>query len=96
MACLDARGLCQAALFCVTMCHMKRASIRDLHLKTSAIVKEVAQGESFVIEKHGVSIAELRPFQALPQTRKLPDREDLISRLKPSLDTGRILEKDRS
>jgi antitoxin (DNA-binding transcriptional repressor) of toxin-antitoxin stability system len=78
------------------MCHMKRASVRDLHLKTSAIVKEVAQGESFIIEKRGISIAELRPIQALPPTRKLPDREDLISKLKPSLDSGRILEEDRS
>jgi antitoxin (DNA-binding transcriptional repressor) of toxin-antitoxin stability system len=78
------------------MCHMKRASVRDLHLKTSAIVKEVAQGESFIIEKHGISIAELRPIQALPPTRKLPDREDLILKLKPSLDSGRILEEDRS
>jgi len=75
---------------------MKRASVRDLHLNTSAIVREVAQGESFIIEKQGVSIAELRPIQALPPTRKLPDREDFILKLKRSRDSGRILEQDRS
>lgn len=78
------------------MCHMKRASVRDLHLKTSDIVKEVAQGESFIIEKQGVSVAELRPIQTLPPTRRLPDREVLISKLRPSLDSGKILEQDRS
>jgi antitoxin (DNA-binding transcriptional repressor) of toxin-antitoxin stability system len=91
------RGVrCQAQTHVTQLCHMKRASVRDLHLKTSAIVKEVAQGESFIIEKQGVSVAELRPIRSLPPTRKLPDREDQISILKPSPDSGRILEEDRS
>ena len=75
---------------------MKKASVRDLHLKTSAILKEVAEGQVFVIEKQGNPVAELRPFQVLPSTRRLPNREALIAKLPRVKDTGRILEQDRS
>ena len=74
---------------------MKRTSVRDLHLKTSAIVSEVTEGQTFVIEKRGVPVAELRPLQGLPSTRRMPDRERLIRRLPKVPDTGRILEEDR-
>lgn len=74
---------------------MRTASVRDLHLKTSAIVKEVAQGETFVIEKQGVPVAELRPLQTLPSSRRLPNREALLAKLPQALDSGRILEEDR-
>jgi antitoxin (DNA-binding transcriptional repressor) of toxin-antitoxin stability system len=78
------------------MCHMKRATVRELHLQTSAIVRAVASGESFVIEKLGVPVAELRPFEQLPRTRKLPNREALIARMRRVKDSGRFLEEDRS
>ncbi len=74
---------------------MKKATVRDLHLKTSAIVKKVASGEVFVIEKYGTPVAELRPFRVLPPTRRLPNREALISKLPRVRDSGRILEEDR-
>jgi antitoxin (DNA-binding transcriptional repressor) of toxin-antitoxin stability system len=45
---------------------MKRVTIRELHLRTSAIVRAVAKGESYVIEKLGIPVAELRPFERLP------------------------------
>ncbi|MBV9295670.1 MAG: hypothetical protein JO145_08860 [Acidobacteriaceae bacterium] len=75
---------------------MKRATIRELHLNTSSILKGVSEGESFIIERHGIPVAELKPIQSLPPTRKLPDREKFISKLKPSLDSGTVLEEDRS
>jgi antitoxin (DNA-binding transcriptional repressor) of toxin-antitoxin stability system len=78
------------------MCHMKRATVRELHIQTSAIVKAVAEGELFVIEKRGVPVAELRPFEQLPSTRGLPNREALISKMRKVKDSGRILEEDRS
>ena len=68
---------------------MKRATVRDLHLKTSAIVQEVSRGQTFVIEKRGVAVAELRPL------RQLPDREALLAKLPLALDSGKILEEDR-
>jgi len=78
------------------MCHVRKATVRELHLQTSAIVKAVAQGESYVIEKLGVPVAELRPFEQSSRTRKLPNREALISKMPRVKDTGRILEEDRS
>ena len=77
------------------MCHMKHASVRDLHLNTSALIKAVSEGESFIIDKRGVAVAELRPIQATG-IRKLPNREAFIASLKLGKDSGRILEEDRS
>ena len=85
-----------SAAFRVTLCHVRRASVRDLHLKTSSIVRDVVAGQVFLIEKQGVPVAELRPVQALPASRRLPNRETLLSKLPPALDSGRILEEDRS
>ncbi|MEO7145659.1 MAG: hypothetical protein ABI165_19365 [Bryobacteraceae bacterium] len=75
---------------------MKKTTVRALHLNTTAIVREVAGGEVFVIEKQGIPIAELRPVHELPPTRRLPDREALIGKLPLVPDSGRILEEDRS
>ena len=76
---------------------MKRTSVRNLHLKTSAIIEEAAQGEVFVIEKRGTPVAELRPLQSLPPTRDLPDREKLLAKLRRvQTDSGHILEEERS
>lgn len=76
---------------------MKSASVRDLHLNTSRILKEVSEGEQFVIQKRGVPVAELRPFRPLERTQSLPDREAFLQSL-PFVRTGsgRILEEDRS
>jgi antitoxin (DNA-binding transcriptional repressor) of toxin-antitoxin stability system len=75
---------------------MKRATIRELHLRTSAIVRKVAKGESYIIEELGVPVAELRPFERPPSTRRLPNRERLISKMPRVRDGGRIVEEDRS
>lgn len=76
------------------MCHMEKASVRDLHLKTSAMIKNVARGQSYVIESRGVPVAELRPISEKRTGKKLPDREAFIRKL-PRTDIGRILEEDR-
>jgi antitoxin (DNA-binding transcriptional repressor) of toxin-antitoxin stability system len=76
---------------------MKRANTRQLHLNTSDILKQVAGGETYVIERRGVPVAELRPYHADLEVRPLPDREDLIAGL-PAVktDSGRLLEEERS
>jgi antitoxin (DNA-binding transcriptional repressor) of toxin-antitoxin stability system len=38
---------------------MKKANIRELHMRTSPLVKEAANGEVIVIEKRGVAVAKL-------------------------------------
>ena len=52
---------------------MKSSTVRELHLKTSEIVRQVVAGESFVIEKRGVPVAEIRPLSERPKPR-MPDR----------------------
>jgi antitoxin (DNA-binding transcriptional repressor) of toxin-antitoxin stability system len=75
---------------------MRKASVRDLHLKTSALIKNVVAGETYIVESRGVPVAELRPISERPRGRPLPDREAFIRRLpKGGTDVGRILEEDR-
>ena len=79
------------------MGHMERASVRDLHLKTSALMKNVAAGETYIIESRGVPVAELRPLPEPGRSSPLPDREAFIGKLPLSkTDSGRIMEEDRS
>jgi antitoxin (DNA-binding transcriptional repressor) of toxin-antitoxin stability system len=79
------------------MGHMERASVRDLHLKTNALIKNVAQGQTYVIESRGVPVAALRPITERRPTSKLPDREAFIRTLPMSkTDIGHILEEDRT
>jgi len=79
------------------MGHMKRATVRELHHHTSALVSAVSQGQVFVIEKRGVPVAELRPVRSAAAGRKLPDWEAWIRRMpRVRTDSGRILEEDRT
>jgi prevent-host-death family protein len=74
---------------------MKTSTVRELHIKTSEIVRQVAAGESFIIEKRGVPVAEIRPISDLPRPR-MPNREALIMSGPETMDSGRILEQDRT
>jgi len=75
---------------------METVSVRNLHLNTSALLKQVASGQTFAIQNHGVPIAELRPVTER-RSRKMPDREASIRKLPLSkTDSGRVLEEDRS
>jgi antitoxin (DNA-binding transcriptional repressor) of toxin-antitoxin stability system len=87
---------CISPFNCVTLCHMKRTTVRELHLQTSAIVRAVAEGESFIVEKSGVPVAEIRPLEQASTRRRLPNREAIISKMPRVGDSGRILEEDRS
>ena len=75
---------------------MKTASIRDLHIRTSELVREAAGGAVIVIERHGEPVAELRPISKKRSKPQLPDMTDLWRRF-PSVasDSGRFLEEDR-
>ena len=75
---------------------MERASVRDLRLKTSALLKKVSQGQTYIIESRGVPVAELRPIPTHSPTNKLPDREAFIRTLpRAGTEIGKILEEDR-
>jgi prevent-host-death family protein len=75
---------------------MKKASIRDLHIRTSELVREAARGAVIVIERRGEPVAELRPISKKAAKARLPDLRDVWRRF-PSVpgDSGRFLEEDR-
>jgi prevent-host-death family protein len=75
---------------------MKKASIRDLHIRTSELVREAAEGTVIVIERRGEPVAELRPISKKDAGPRLPDLSEIWTRF-PSVsgDSGRFLEEDR-
>jgi prevent-host-death family protein len=75
---------------------MIKASIRDLHIRTSELVREAADGTVILIERRGEAVAELRPISKEAQRGRLPEMTELWARL-PAVagDSGRFLEEDR-
>jgi prevent-host-death family protein len=75
---------------------VRKVSIRDLHSRTSELVKEAERGETIVVERRGKAVAELGPISATQGTGRIPDmRAFWKSMPKLSVDSGRILEEDR-
>jgi prevent-host-death family protein len=84
---------------------MGKASVRDLHIRTSELVRAASEGEVIVIERRGEPVAELRPVSKKAMSeeewRKLVAeffaRMEPIWKSMPQLDTdsGRFLEEDR-
>jgi antitoxin (DNA-binding transcriptional repressor) of toxin-antitoxin stability system len=60
---------------------MKKASVRDLHIRTSALVREAAGGDVIVIERRGEPVAELRPLTRQKPKVKFPDMTRLWAEL---------------
>ena len=75
---------------------MQKASVRDLHIRTSELVKEASRGAVIIIERRGEPVAELRPLSKVPSKPKLPDMTRFWKKFpKVSGDSGRFLEEDR-
>lgn len=75
----------------------RKVTVRELHLNTSDIVKQVAKGETFVVERRGTPVAEIRPLSRLHPTTPMPDREKFFKKLPlTKTDSGRVLEQDRT
>lgn len=66
---------------------MGRVSVRDLHLRTSNILKEVEKGVVIVIERRGVPVAELRPPGRISRQEMLREIE-AFSKQMPKLKTS--------
>jgi antitoxin (DNA-binding transcriptional repressor) of toxin-antitoxin stability system len=77
------------------MSHRERASVRDLHLKTSELIRNVAEGQTYVIELRGKPVAGLRPALTRRRGKPLPDREAFFRTLSRTANIGKILEEDR-
>ena len=81
---------------------MRRTSIRELHIRTSELVHEAAEGGVIVIERRGQPVAELRPMTAPPATtpgtkaRIFSSMRKIWARMPEVSDSTKILEEDRS
>ncbi len=75
---------------------MKTASIRELHIRTSELVREAADGTVILIKRRGEPVAELRPIPKKATRPRVPALSDLWRRF-PSVttDSGWFLEEDR-
>jgi antitoxin (DNA-binding transcriptional repressor) of toxin-antitoxin stability system len=80
---------------------MRRASVRDLHIRTSEFVRDASGGDVIIIERRGEPVAELRPI-SVPQGIKEKDKakvfasmEKLWARLPKAGDSTGFLEEDR-
>ena len=75
---------------------MRRANVRDLHLRTSALIKEVEKGRVIVIEKRGVPVAELRPTGRVSRQEMLRGMRALAARLpRTNLDSTAVISEMR-
>ena len=73
-----------------------KASVRDLHIRTSELVRDAAGGAVIVIERRGEPVAELRPLSKVRRKPKLPDMTRFWKTF-PQLtgDSTRFIEEDR-
>jgi prevent-host-death family protein len=81
---------------------MKHTSIRELHIRTSELVREASEGSVIVIERRGEPVAELRPIQkskgisAAKKAQIFASMQPIWKRLPKTGDSGRIIEEDRN
>jgi len=83
------------------MYHMRKSSVRELHIRTSELVREAEEGGVIVIERRGEPVAELRPITGPP--RISPDKRARIfdsmrkiwARMPQAGDSTKIVEEDR-
>jgi antitoxin (DNA-binding transcriptional repressor) of toxin-antitoxin stability system len=81
---------------------MRKTSVRELHIHTSALVREAAEGGIIVIERRGEPVAELRPLTAPPRlpagkkARIFTSMRKICARMPQVVDSTKILEQDRS
>ncbi len=80
---------------------MRKASVRELHIHTSELVREAAEGGVILIERRGEPIAELRPITAplsMPADTKAAIFDSMLeiwARMPQFGDSTAIIEEDR-
>ena len=81
---------------------MRKTSVRELHIRTSELVREAAEGGIIVIERRGEPVAELRPITAPPRMpaskkeRIFTSMRKIWVRMPQIRDSTKILEEDRN
>jgi len=80
---------------------MRKTSVRELHINTSALVREAEEGGTIIIERRGEPVAELRPLTAKPEitreqkARIMADMRKIWTRLSPGTDSTQIVSENR-
>ena len=80
---------------------MRKASVRELHIHTSELVREAAEGGVIVIERLGEPVAKLRPITApsrmsgATKARIFESMREIWARMPRVPDSTRIIEEDR-
>jgi prevent-host-death family protein len=80
---------------------MRKTSVRELHIHTSELVREAAEGGIVVIERRGEPVAELRPISApsrMPAAKKaqiFDSMREIWDRMPRVVDSTKIIEEDR-
>jgi len=80
---------------------MRKTSVRELHIHTSELVREAAEGGIIVIERRGEPAAELRPITASPRladakkAQIFDSMRAIWARMPQVTDSAEILEEDR-
>ena len=81
------------------MCHnedMKTVSIRELHMRTGALVQEAADGEVIIIEKRGVPVAQLQRRRTTAEAFRDLERSGYFKRMgKTNTQIDRIISEGR-
>lgn len=81
---------------------MRTTSVRELHIHTSKLGREAADGGIIVIERRGEPVAELRPITAPApmaagkKARIFASMRRIWARMPPVSDSTEILEEDRN
>ena len=80
---------------------MRKTSVRELHIHTSELVREAAEGGVILIERRGEPVAELRPITApsrMPagKTAQIFDSmREIWARMPQVGDSTTMIEEDR-
>ena len=81
---------------------MRRTSVRELHIRTSELVREAEAGSVIVIERRGEAVAELRPLAGSPRmpaskkARIFNSMRAIWERMPQFSDSTGIISEDRS
>lgn len=81
---------------------MRKTSVRELHIHTSKLVREAAEGGIIVIERRGEPVAELRPLTtpvrmaAGKKAQIFTSMRKIWARMPQVSDSTKILDDDRN
>jgi len=66
------------------LCYMKRVGVRELRQNASALLRDIADGETIEITHHGHPVAQLIPVNNDPWSALIASNEVTPARLSPA------------